>query len=241
MSAKGSTQVCAEIASRLREQKVPDTAVIHVQTILNAFLSARAAPQISDLVRSKELTNATQLVFMFSVTTVMPYSIAQLLQAISDPVNCVTAASAKFTPGATPGIEIAVTVYWAAKTRDRDRDGPVSLVIERNQIDNSFAEAGLSGAVLKAAQAAQLLMINNHPKQPLVSFSIDHDPTVAVRAANVDSIDLIRLARLRSAHKNIIDVTIGLVPPHYELIFTIDNNAAAAQDSERNRKRFWIF
>lgn len=241
MSAKGSTQVCAEIANRLREQKVPDTAVIHVQTILNAFVSARTMPQLSDLVRAKELTNATQLVFMFSVTTVTPYSIALLLQAISDPVNCVTAASAKFTPGATPGIEIAVTVSWAAKTRDRDRDGPVSLVTERNQIDNSFAEAGLSGAVLKAAQAAQLLMINNHPKQPLVSFSIDHDPTVAVRAANVDSIDLIRLARLQSAHKNITDVTIGLVPPHYELIFTIENNAAAAQDSERNRKRFWIF
>lgn len=236
-------QICAEIASKLREQKVPDTAVIHVQTILNAFVSARTAPQASDLVRAKELTNATQLVFLISITTVAPYSIGPLLQAIADPINCVTAASAKFTPGATPGIEIAVTVAWAAKTRDRDRDrdSPAFLDTIRNQIDNSFAEAGLSGAVLKAAQAAQLLMINNHPKQPLVSFSIDHDPVVAVRAANVDSIDLIRLARLRSAHKNISDVAIGLVPPHYELVFTIDNADSAALEAERSRKRFWIF
>lgn len=230
------------IVAKLKEKGAPGPAVIHIQKILNAVFSSRTTAHASDRVTSEDTVDATKLTFSMTIPEASTFSLTPLLHAVSDPVNCVTAASAKFTPGATPGIEISATISWKEASSQRDRDGGNRLVT-KNQIDDSFKHAGLCGEILKAAQSVQHLMINNHPFQPKVIFSIELEPPVVVRAANVDTIDLIRLGRLKQEHKNISDVSIGLFSPHYALNFTIDSTTKekGKEEDERSRKRFWLF
>lgn len=247
-------ELTSKLSEKLKEKKVPSSTCIHVQALVNAFLPSHTSPHGSDQYTHKITENTVQLIFQVSIQKGSLLSVFALLRAIYDPVNCVSAASAKFTPNALPGIEISVTVTWTDQTKniDRDRDARNELSIGGlHQIDNSFAEANLRGNVLKAAQAAQLLMINNHRRQPLLTWFIEHEKgekteddnaKTVIRACNVDSIDIRRLALLQEKNPNITDIAFSLGEAFYEILFTIDPAVVkGAVEPERHRKRYFFF